>query len=162
MNLPDSKHKYITAMRQWWTYWPMMLSNLPSIAFWGCKIDTISEEKCVIAVPFRFTTKNPFKSIYFAALNGAAEISTGFLVQMYVAEYGSHSMLVTKFVASFYKKSDTKILFTCNQGIEVDTFFSNLQTTGNAGVLTLISQGHNVRGELVCQMEVTWSIKKRN
>jgi hypothetical protein len=162
MNLPNSKEKYKESILTPWRYWVMMVAKLPSIAFWGARIAALDDNKCVIALPYRYSTKNPFKSIYFSALNGAAEISTGFLVHMYVAEYGSHSMLVTKFSAEFYKKSDTTIHFSCDQGEEVAIFFENLKKNSGTGIFVLTSNGRNTAGEEVCRMEVTWSIKRRN
>ncbi len=162
MTLPKSKAEYVASLTKPWKFWLSMVINLPSIAFWGAKVVSIDDNQCVVSLPFRWSSKNPFKSIYFSALNGAAEISTGFLVQMMVAEYGPHSMLVTKFEVEFVKKADTTILFTCDQGNELVSFFDGLKSKGESGVIALKSEGRNTRNEVVCRMIVTWSIKRKN
>jgi len=144
-----------------WLFKLWMWRRLPSVGFWGVKVVDIDDSKCVIKLPFTWSTQNPFNSIYFSALNGAAELSTGLLCQYVLSDLGSFSMLVTGFKAEFYKKSTSTILFTCHQGEELNNVLQNLKSKGDTATLMMISEGHNKDGQKVAQMEITWSFKKK-
>ena len=75
-------------------FWFAMLVKLPSAVFWRLKVKKLDPSSCEVTIPYFWRTQNPFKSIYFAALAGAAELSTGALCQLAIAGKGSFSMLV--------------------------------------------------------------------
>ncbi|MGY6559983.1 MAG: DUF4442 domain-containing protein [Nitritalea sp.] len=137
-----------------------MLSKLPSALFWKLKIEELDGEQCVVSIPFTWRTQNPFKSIYFAALAGAAELSTGALCQLALAGKGKFSMLVVDFRAAYYKKADARIRFTCAQGEEVAQLVDSLQI-GESGTITTVSRGLNPEGQEVAKFDVTWSFKRK-
>ena len=56
-----------------------LLKNLPAAYFSGLKILSADSDRTVVSVPYRWLTRNPFRSIYFASLSMAAEMSTGIL-----------------------------------------------------------------------------------
>lgn len=153
--------KYISTMTHPLKYRLAMLVKLPSAVFWGMRINTLNEIECMVSLPYRWSTKNPFKSIYFGALSGAGELATGALAQLAVIEKGSFSMLVVGFQAEFYKKADQKVFFHCCQGAEVRTLLDQLQQAGDSGQITLFAEGWNKEKELVAKISVTWSFKRR-
>ena len=61
-----------------------LLSKLPSAFFTGVRIRDVDERKCIVTVPFKWFTKNPFRSTYFACLGMAAEMSTGALCMIHL------------------------------------------------------------------------------
>lgn len=134
--------------------------KLPSALFWSLKIKSLNLEKCEVTIPFKWRTQNPFKSIYFAAMAGAAELSTGALCQLSQAGKGKYSMLVVDFRAEYYKKANQKITFTCSQGLELVKLIDSL-AIGTTDKLTLISAGTNPAGEEVAKFFVTWSFKRK-
>ncbi len=136
-------------------------SKLPSALFWGLHIKSLSLEKCEVTIPFKWRTQNPFKSIYFAAMAGAAELSTGALCQLSQAGKGKFSMLVVDFRAEYYKKANQKITFTCAQGLELVALIDSL-AVGDSDKLTMISTGTNTDGEEVAKFFVTWSFKRKS
>lgn len=138
-----------------------MLLKLPSAAFWRLKVKSLSLEKCEITIPYSWRTQNPFKSIYFAAMAGAAELSTGALCQLGMAGKGRFSMLVVDFRAEYYKKADRKITFTCDQGSELLALIDSL-AVGDSDKLTMVSAGTNPEGEEVAKFFVTWSFKRKS
>lgn len=156
-----NKNKVKSRLLNPWLFKFWMWRRLPSVGFWGVHVDDISDEKCTIRLPFSWFTQNPFQSIYFSALCGAAELSTGLLCQYHMADLGSCSMLVTGFKSEFYKKATTPILFICTQGNELAEVLASLTKPGDTATLSMISQGKNSHGELVAQMEILWSFKKR-
>ena len=142
-------------------FWFAMLLKLPTAVFWRLKIVHLDEQKCLVSIPYFWRSQNPFKSIYFAALAGAAELSTGALCQLALAGKGSFSMLVVDFRAEYSKKANTKILFTCEQGAELFSLIDCLNP-GETNQLTLLSIGKNKAGEEVARFFITWSFKRKN
>ena len=138
-----------------------MLAKLPSAVFWQFRIKELDAEKCLVTIPYMWRTQNPFKSIYFAAMAGAAELSTGALCQLAISGLGKYSMLVVDFRAEYFKKANQKITFTCTQGRELFTLLESLQPT-DTGKLTMISSGKNQQGDEVAKFYVTWSFKRKS
>lgn len=142
-------------------FWFAMLLKLPSAVFWRLKIKTLTTEMCEVTIPFFWRSQNPFKSIYFAALAGAAELSTGALCQFALAGKGQFSMLVVDFRAEYSKKANSKITFSCNQGSELFALIDSMQI-GETAQLTMISTGTNSTDETVAKFFVTWSFKRKS
>src|ERR1019366_7194711 len=79
-----------------------LLKVLPMAFLAGIRVKEFSIEKAVLTIKFSWLTQNPFRSIYFACLVMAAEISTGLLVMNGV--YNSKpaiSMLIVKNHATY-------------------------------------------------------------
>ncbi|REG92631.1 DUF4442 domain-containing protein [Algoriphagus antarcticus] len=141
-------------------FWFGMLIKLPSAVFWKFRIKELDADKCVVTIPYSWRTQNPFNSIYFAAMAGAGELSTGALCQLAISGQGKYSMLVVDFRAEFFKKANQKITFTCEQGQELSSLIESLQPN-ETGKLTMISSGKNLQGEEVARFYVTWSFKRK-
>jgi len=142
-------------------FWFAMLIKLPTAVFWRLKMVHLDREKCLVSIPYFWRSQNPFKSIYFAALAGAAELSTGALCQLALAGKGAFSMLVVTFRAEFSKKANTKTTFTCEQGAEVFDLVTSLNP-GESKQITMVSYGKNTSGEDVAQFFITWSFKRKS
>src|SRR5215217_3906023 len=83
-----------------------LLSKLPAAYFAGLRLVEASPERCVVTVPFKWFTQNPFGSIYFACLSMAAEMSTGALAMAAIYKRPQKvSMLVVQSEAQFFKKA---------------------------------------------------------
>ncbi|MDA1268747.1 MAG: DUF4442 domain-containing protein [Bacteroidetes bacterium] len=141
-------------------FWFAMLLKLPTAIFWRLKMVHLDEQHCTVSIPYFWRSQNPFKSIYFAALAGAAELSTGALCQLALARNGAFSMLVIDFRAEYSKKASTKIHFTCKQGKELFDLIDALQP-GETTQLTMHSIGKNQQNEEVAQFFITWSFKRK-
>lgn len=142
-------------------FWFGMLINLPSAIFWKFRIKELNGEKCSVTLPYTWRTQNPFNSIYFAAMAGAAELSTGALCQLAISGLGKYSMLVVDFRAEYFKKANQKITFTCEQGQELASLLESLKPN-DTGKLTMISSGKNPQKEEVARFYVTWSFKRKS
>ena len=141
-------------------FWFGMLVRLPSAVFWKIRIKELGAEKCIVTIPYSWRTQNPFKSIYFAAMAGAAELSTGALCQLAISGLGKYSMLVVDFRAEYFKKANQKITFSCLQGTELFEMLESLKPN-DTGKLMMISSGKNPQGEEVARFFVTWSFKRK-
>jgi hypothetical protein len=142
-------------------YWLAMITQLPSAVFWRLKVKELNERTCQISLPFFWRTKNPFRSIYFAALAGAAELSTGVLCQLALAGRGKFSMLVVGFRAEFYKKANDTTLFSCDQGLELNEIIAKMEVN-QAETFEMISTGTNASGEIIAKFFITWSFKRKS
>lgn len=160
-NLGPAAISYQKKMTNPVIFWFAMLAKLPSAVFWRLKIKALDTHQCQVTIPFFWRSQNPFRSIYFAALAGAAELSTGALCQLALAGKGAFSMLVVDFRAQYSKKANTKITFTCDQGSELFQLIDKLEP-GQSEQLTMISIGTNTAGEEVARFFVTWSFKRKS
>jgi hypothetical protein len=140
-----------------------MLSKLPMGFVSGLKIINLSHQEAIVGVRFKWINQNPFKSIYFAVLSMAAELSTGVLAygQIYKRNPGI-SMLVVKVEAEFYKKAVGEILFTCIDGDKIAASIEACIQTNQGTSLECISIGRNSKGEDVAKFIFTWSFKSKN
>ena len=138
-----------------------MLFKLPTAVFWRLKMVQLDRQHCVVSIPYFWRSQNPFKSIYFAALAGAAELSTGALCQLALAGQGAFSMLVVDFRAEYSKKASTKTTFSCEQGAEVFDLVASLNP-GESKQITMVSYGKNTAGEEVARFFITWSFKRKS
>ena len=159
--LSIAAQSYQKKMRHPLIFWFAMLLKLPTAVFWRLKIAHLDEQRCEVTIPYFWRSKNPFQSIYFAALAGAAELSTGALCQLALAGRGSFSMLVVDFRAEYSKKATTKISFSCEQGAEVFDLVTSLHS-GESKQITLVSSGKNTSGDEVAKFFITWSFKRKN
>ena len=140
-----------------------ILSKLPMAFISGLKILSLNEQQSQVTVRFKWINQNPFKSIYFAVLSMAAEISTGIL------GYGQNykrkprvSMLVVKLEATFYKKAIGTITFICNDGDKIAEAIEQSISQNIATTIQCISIGRNNVGEEVARFIFTWSFKTKN
>ena len=139
-----------------------LLFKLPAAFFSGVKVKEINEEKCITSVPYKWLTQNPFRSIYFASLAMAAEMSTGAIALSNVYKRKpSISMLVTKMEATYFKKATGTIFFTCEQGKEMASIINEAVEKGEGKNIVAKSTGKNKSGEIVAEFLFTWSFKTK-
>jgi len=160
--MDSAKAKYQQAFRSPFKIWMFFMSKLPSLAWWGVRIKSIDDEACIATIPFTWRTQNPFRSIYFAAQAGAAEISTGVLVQAAFQGRGSWSMLVTECRSEFTAKATTKIEFKCEDGQRLADLIDEIERVGEPRKIELVSTGRDTTGKIVSKFYLTWSLKKRD
>ena len=135
--------------------------HLPSAKFWGFNVAALGAEGCVVKLPYSKNATNPFGSLYFAAMAGAGELSTGALCLICTADRGSWSTLVVDFRAEYYKKVSTIASFECNQTDELIATLDEVERSGEPKTLEMISIGYNEDRDIIAKIFVTWSFKKR-
>jgi hypothetical protein len=139
-----------------------LLSKLPSAYFTGVRIKDADEDKCITTVPYKWFSKNPFRSTYFASLAMAAEMSTGTLALIHLYKRKpSVSMLLTKLEAGYFKKATSKTSFVCNDGQLIRQAIEESVATGEARTVRAKSTGMNGNGEIIAEFFITWSFKAR-
>ncbi|GGF81584.1 DUF4442 domain-containing protein [Wenyingzhuangia marina] len=137
-----------------------ILYKLPSAYFCGVRLLDLKHDSAVAKVRFRWINQNPFKSIYFAVLAMAAELSTGTLVLKQTQESKlKFSTLVVGMNAQFLKKAVGEIRFTCADGAEIQQHIYTAMETREGVAFTLKSTGVDESGDEVARFEFSWSIK---
>lgn len=138
-----------------------LIWKLPAAWFMGIQVAFSDGNRAVIRLPYGWRSQNPFRSIYFAAQCGAAEMSTGLLALAALQDRPPVSMLVVKMEAEFYKKAAAPLLFTCEEGPLVETTIQQAIDSGQAQVLRLSSVGRLPDGSEAARVWVTWSFKRK-
>lgn len=147
------------------TPWKMrfyFLQKLPSLWAWGVRIKMCTPQRAEVTIPFNWRSQNPFRSTYFAALAGAAELSTGTLGLIASAGRGRVSMLVVKVEAQYFKKADQTVTFTCEDGEAIIATIDRAIRTGEGQQITATSTGTLPNGDLACKVWITWSFKAKS
>ena len=140
-----------------------LLKQLPVAYFSGVRVKSISELKAVVTVPYKWLTRNPFRSTYFASLSMAAEMSTGLLAMAYVYKRDPKvSMLVVEIEGKFYKKATGRTSFVCEAGESFRIAVEQSISLGTSQTVKALSSGYNEMDELVAEFWITWSFKTRS
>lgn len=160
MNEPSKFQKFINNNFLFRLY---LLKALPMAFLAGIRVKEFSGEKAVLTIRFSWLTQNPFRSIYFACLAMAAEISTGLLVMNGVYKSTpAISMLVIKNQSSFFKKAVGKISFTCKDGNEIAEAIQKAKKSEDGVVIDVKSVGVTETGDTVAEFIFTWSLKVKS
>jgi Domain of unknown function (DUF4442) len=139
-----------------------LFSRLPAALYSGLRVKYVDEERCEVTIPYKWFTKNPFRSTYFACLSMAAEMSTGILAMSNI--YGRKppvSMLVLKVNGDYKKKATGRTTFTCEQGSVIKKAVEEAVLTKQASAVSIKSTGKNEAGEVVAEFLIEWSFKAR-
>ena len=142
-------------LSKWYFFW-----YIPSLFFWRAKIESLDSEKCLVSVPFNHWNKNPFRSIYFGTLAGAAELSTGALCLL-AAHKQDISFLVTQIQGNFFKKATGRTTFHCLEGDKVFNAIEKAIESGEAQTVDLQATGYSSDGQQIAVFVITWSMKIR-
>lgn len=145
-----------------WLFRLFLLRSLPAAFFSGVKMGKVSTDSSEIIIRFSWFSQNPFRSIYFACLSMAAEMSSGILALVHTS--GKHpkiSMLVLGVEASFMKKAVGAIRFQCADGRIIEQAVLDAIRTGQGTVCDTISTGVDEQGRTVAEFKIRWSFKQK-
>ncbi|HMI63610.1 MAG TPA: DUF4442 domain-containing protein [Puia sp.] len=137
-----------------------LFTQIPSAFFSGIRVREIDEGHSVVTVPYKWFSRNPFRSTYFACLSMAAEMSTGVLAMSHVYKrQPAISMLVVSMEANYFKKATGITRFCCTDGLGIKTAIERSIATNEGQTIKARSLGTNKAGEEVAEFFVTWSFK---
>ena len=140
-----------------------LLTKLPAAYFSGVRVQSIDGQHCTVTIPYKWFTRNPFRSTYFASLSMAAEMSTGALCMAYLyRRKPAVSMLVVNVSSSYFKKATDRTQFTCSDGKAIQAAIEKAVATGEAQSVACRTVGINAAGETVAEFTVTWSFKAKS
>ena len=139
-----------------------LFTKLPSAFFNGVRVREITPEKAVVTVPYKWFSRNPFRSTYFASLSMAAEMSTGALAMAHLYKHDPPvSMLVVKVESEYFKKAIDRTTFECSDGDQLKQIIAKAVSTNEPQSFRARSVGVNEKGEKVAEFFVTWGFKAR-
>lgn len=137
------------------------LRRLPMAWLAGLRLRALTAEAATITVRYKYLTKNPFRSIYFACLGMAAELASGIQALRHLQGLGPVSMLVVGLQADFQKKAVGTIAFTCADGAAIAAALAESRATGEGRTVVCTSTGRDEAGAVVAVFRVTWSFKAK-
>lgn len=140
------------------------LKDLPLAYVAGLRVNELNDSQCTVSIKHNYLTKNPFRSMYFAAQAMAAELSTGAMVMDKVQDAlpTKISMLVFTMRADFSKKATGRIHFTCTDGKQLDDLIKTVIESNEGQTIEMKSVGVDESGEVVSTFYFTWTLKKKH
>jgi hypothetical protein len=137
-----------------------LLKRLPLVYFTGIRISSLDDRSCTTTARYSWLNQNPFRSMYFAVMQMAAELSTGVLCMGNTyRQQPAVSMLVVKTEGVYHKKATGKVRFTCNDATLINEATHNTITTGEGVPVRCYSVATNEAGEVIAEFWITWSLK---
>lgn len=162
MTLEEQQRDFIATMLSPLKFRLYTLRSIPVAAFIGTRVESLSLEQCATSVPYRWSSTNPFRSTYFAALNATAELSTGILAMAHLYPHRHNvAMLMVDCSAEFLKKATDLTTFESVDGDRVRRVIEHAVASGEAATCTMTTVGRNKAGDIVARMQFTWSFKRR-
>ena len=137
-----------------------LLARLPLAYLAGVKLTHLDPQYCSTKIRFRWINQNPFRSLYFAALHMAAELSTGLQLFQYQSKEFPFSMLLTQTEAEFVKKAIGTISFLSSEGEAVSQVLDQL-IDHEQDQIKMKVEAFDESNELVARFYYTWSLKSK-
>lgn len=154
-------NKVIDQFNNRWKTTLFLFTQLPTAFFLGIRILNCTRFESAISLPFTFRSKNPFKSVYFAAQTAAAEISTGVLAIIALDGRSDVVMLVKSVHSTFPKKATTNLIFRCIQGDKIQMAVKEAIEGSDGVEVSIETFGYNTDNEIVSSYIFTWYFRKK-
>ena len=162
MTLSPEQERYKKRMLNAWLFRFFLLFKIPLGWASGMKVVELEANHASTTVHHRWLNQNPFKSMYFAVLAMAAELSTGALALMSIEGINpSIASIIVGMDAEFVKKATGKIKFTCQEGQKVFETIEKCKSSGQAETVKMRTEGVSADGTVVAVFHFTWSFKQR-
>lgn len=158
--LSEKQQKFAKQLSNPFLFKFFTLMKLPLGFMSGMKITKLDATTCVTTVPYRWLTRNPFGSTYFAALSMAAELSNGAPALMSV-EGTNVAVIIVNVEAQFIKMAKNLTTFTCNECDKLFEAVEKAKATGEVVTATVETIGVSEDGITVAKFNFTWSFKAR-
>lgn len=137
-------------------------TQIPIAWIAGVRLESWEENKVSTKIKYDFLNQNPFKSIFWAVQGMAAEFSSGLMANAKIAKTGENiSMLVLGMQSKFLKKAVGKIIFTCEDGENIDKAIKEAISTKEGVLINVKSIGIDEEGDVVSEFHFTWTFKLR-
>lgn len=139
-----------------------LILKLPLAFLAGVKLRTLNNTHSTVQLKYNYLNKNPFKSIYFAALSMAGELASGILAASFIYKKTPPvSMLVVGLKIEFSKKAVGLIDFNCNQGKEIQDCINKSLATKEGQTIEIITTATDQEGDVVAIFNIKWSFKSK-
>ncbi len=145
--------------------WALGFFKIPLIFFCRPKVHEITDEKCIIKIPFKRRVKNHVNSMYIGALTIGADLAGGFLAMRHIEITGKNIVLIFKDMhADYLKLVEGDAYFTCHDGEKVKDAVKFAAETGerqNVPVDITVTVPSQLGDEPVAKYTLTLSIKDK-
>lgn len=139
-----------------------LLKELPAAYLCGVRVYAIDDAYCTVRVKYKWFNQNPFRSMYFAVQNMAAELTTGALVMKAIkVSRKKVSMLVLNQKSQFTKKATGTITFKCEQGQLIKEKVQEALQTKDGITFWVRSEGIDEQGDTVGFFDFEWTLKAK-
>ena len=139
-----------------------LIFKLPLAFLAGVKLKSLKDTHSTVQLKYSYLNKNPFKSIYFAALSMAGELASGILAASFTYKNSPRiSMLVVGINIEFSKKAVGIINFSCNQGKEIQDCINKSIITKEGQTIDVITTATDKEGDIVAVFNIRWSFKSK-
>jgi hypothetical protein len=136
-----------------------MLKHLPMGLLSGMYIESLGEEGCKVVLKDRWWIRNPFRSVFWAVMSMAAEMSTGALMYAYVSGSKLQFILV-QMEAKFFRKAKGKSSYFCYSGQDVLRWMQNIEDTGDTSVVILPVVARDEDNQILAEFKFYWQLRK--
>ena len=161
--MPTPANKFIELVQNPFKFTFFLLAKLPAAFFSGVRLKYADESQAIVTVPYKWFSKNPFKSTYFACLSMAAEMSTGVLAMAHTyRKEPAISLLVIKTEGTFLKKAIGITTFTCEDGLAFQQAIQEAAASGKSTTIAARSTGKDKNDDIVAEFVITWSFKSKS
>ena len=94
------------------------MAKIPLLAFARPRVVRMSDDECVVALPYSRMNKNHLGSLYFGALCIGADAAGGLMAMRLLKKVknGKGSLIFKDFKANFLKRAEGETFFTCKDG----------------------------------------------
>jgi hypothetical protein len=141
------------------------LLKVPVLFFISPSVMELSEARCVVKVPLSKRTKNHLNSMYLVVLAAGADCAGGLIAMRQIQEEGNLVSLVFKdFQASFLKRAEGDVLFTCEDGEAIRKLVQKATESGereNMPVRVTATVPSKLGSEPVAEFTLTLSLKRK-
>ena len=138
----------------------IMTTQIPIAWIAGVRLHSWEDNKVQTKVKLGFLNQNPFRSMFWAVQGMAAEFSSGLMASAKIQQSGANiSMLVLGMKSQFLKKAVGRIIFTCDQGEEIQAAINKAIETKEGVTLLVRSTGIDEQNDIVSEFEFTWTFK---
>lgn len=160
IQLNEKQEQFARLLRNNLMFRFFLIGKLPLGFLSGMRIKHLDACSCITTIPYRWLTRNPFRSTYFAALSMAAELSNGALALLAV-EGTQVAVIIVHMEAQFIKMAKNTTTFTCNDGHKLFDAAAKAQQTQEAVLATVETTGVSEEGVVIAKFRFTWSFKNR-
>jgi hypothetical protein len=140
-------------------FWLFLLQKLPLAFLAGVKLTKMDDDGAEATLKFKWLNQNPFRSIYFAAMQMAAELTTGLLLFQFRSAETPFSMLLVSVTANYHKKAIGKTRYTCKNGPEAAQYIPRMMKSEDGEIIIFSVEATNESNELIADFQFRWSCK---
>ncbi|MEO9967496.1 MAG: DUF4442 domain-containing protein [Reichenbachiella sp.] len=162
MALSEKQEYFRKRMLNAWLFRFFLFLRLPMGWATGMKVIALETDRAATTVAHRWLNQNPFKSMYFAVMAMAAELSTGALALLAIEGIKpSVASIIVNMDGEFIKRATSRVKFTCEDGKAVFDAVERCLVTGESEVVKMRTVGRTSDGTEVAIFHFTWSFKQR-